>query len=116
MGIWIALAGAACLVVIVVALIAVYVAGLRTRMAILGGTCMASTGGAAIGLLAVYIAIQHNPQGAYVGHETGVVNYFDLSAMFLSAFAIVSLVASFALALAAWAVRGLRVLYRLLRA
>jgi len=99
----------------VIVVIMAYIACLRTRIAVLGGTCMACIIGSAVGLLVVYIALQHNPQGVYVSHETGAVSYADLSALFLSGFAVVSMAAGVALALVVWVLRGLRALYQLLR-
>ena len=54
---------------------------MRAWMAVLGAACFV---GSVIGLLAVYMAIARNPQGAYIDHETGAINYLDLSLIFLS--------------------------------
>jgi hypothetical protein len=116
MGTWIAIAGAACLVMSVVWLIVAYVAYLRTLNSALAGTCMACLVGGAIGSMMVYIAIEHNPQGVYVDHVTGAVNYLDLSLIFLSWSAVFSVVVSIALALVVWMARGLRAICRLLGA
>ena len=62
----------------------------------------------------VFIAIQHNPQGEFINHETGWVNYPYLSLLFLEWFAVVTLAASLALALVMWVMCRLRVFYRLL--
>jgi hypothetical protein len=115
MGTWITIVGAACLVVSVVWVITAYVAYPHTWKTALSGTCMACLTGSVIGSGMVYIAIDHNPQGAYVDHVTGALNYLDLSLIFLSWFAVVSLVASLAVVLAVWTVHGARAMYRLLR-
>lgn len=115
MGIWIALAGIAGLAVTVIWLITVHIAGLRTWMTALGGTGIASTIGSAIGLMAVDAAIHHNRLGEYVS-ETGAVNYLGLFEIFVSWFVVVGLAASLVLAFLVLALRGLRALYRLLRA
>jgi hypothetical protein len=113
--VWVAALGVVGIVASVIVVIMAYVAGLRTRMAVLRGTCLACMIGSAVGLSAVYIAMQHNPQGVYVSHETGAVNYADLSALFLSGFAVVSIAAGGVLALVVRALRGLRALRQLLK-
>lgn len=45
----------------------------------------------AVGAAMVYIAIQHNPQGEFVSHVTGAINYAGLAAIFLPSFVLVSL-------------------------
>jgi hypothetical protein len=107
--------GVVSLVAIVIWVIMVYVARMRTWMGALGGTCMACLVGSAIGSATVYIAIDHNPQEEFVSHATGAVNYAGLSAIFLSWFVIVGVAASLTLTFAVWAVRGLRALYRAAR-
>jgi hypothetical protein len=52
-----------------------------------------------IGAVAVYAAIDHNPQGEFVNLETGAVNYAELSEIFLSWFVVVGVVVGLALAL-----------------
>ncbi|WP_429229538.1 hypothetical protein [Inquilinus ginsengisoli] len=49
------------------------------RYAILAGLIL----GGIVGGLMVSIAMQHNPQGLYVDTETGRVDYFALSKIFL---------------------------------
>jgi hypothetical protein len=87
--------------------------GMRACMAIPGAACVS---GGTIGSMMVYIAIDHNPQGEFVNHETGAVNYAGLSEIFLSWFVVVTLAAGLVLTLMVWAARGLRALYRLLGA
>jgi hypothetical protein len=113
MGVWMTALGVIGIVASVIVVIMVCVAGLRTRMTILGGTGLACIVGSVIGLLAVYIAIDHNPQEEFVKQATDEVNYLGLSEIFLSWFVIVSLAVALALALGAF--RGLRILYRRVR-
>jgi hypothetical protein len=110
-GTWLAAAGAIGIVASVIVSIMSYLACLRTGKAILGATGLACVLGAVVGLLPVYIAVEHNPQGEFINHETGAVNYADLSVLFLSGFALSSLGAGLLLAAAVWATRGL-ILYR----
>src|SRR5262245_59739985 len=98
MGMWLAAVGVVGIVAGEIVVIMVYVAGLRTRMAILGGTGYCLLTGTTIGSLAVYIAMGHNPQGEFIDQVTGAVNHAHLSALFLSWFVVVGLVASLALA------------------
>jgi hypothetical protein len=110
MGTWIAVAGAAFLVVSLIWLIVVYVARLSTWTAALGATCIACIAGGAIGSTMVYIAIDHNPQEEFVKHVADEVSYLGLSEVFLSWFVVVSLAVALALVLGAF--RGLGTLYR----
>ena len=80
----------------------VYGAGLRTWKAALGGTCMACLIGSLVGSAMVYVAMDHNPQEAFVSHATGAISYAGLAEIFVSWFAVVSLATGFILALVLW--------------
>jgi hypothetical protein len=83
---------------------------MRTRMVVLGATCII---GGAIGLLTLYAVIDPNPQEALVEHATDEVYYLGLPEILLSGVVIVSLAVAVALVFGAF--RALRILYRRLR-
>jgi hypothetical protein len=58
--------------------------------------------GSVIGLLMVSIAMDHNPQEAFVNHSTGVVDYAALAGIFLSWSVAVGAVTGLVLMLVAW--------------
>jgi hypothetical protein len=61
--------------------------------------------GSAFGLLAVYVAVGRNTQGAYIDHETGAVDYLALSSIFLSWFLVLGVPAGLAFTFLVWAFR-----------
>ena len=73
----------------------------------------ASVVGGLFGSVMVYGAIQHNPQGSVVGHETGSVDYAYLSVIFLSWFLAAQITASLALATVLWLLKGVSFLCRM---
>jgi len=78
--------------------------GVRAWMAVLGA---ASFVGSVIGLLALSAAIDHNPQGAFIDHETGAISYLDLCLVFLSWFVVFGVAAGLAFIFLVWMFRGL---------
>jgi hypothetical protein len=58
--------------------------------------------GSVVGAMMVSIAVDHNPQEAFVNTLTGEVDYLGLTQIFLSWFVIVSLVAGVGLGVVAW--------------
>jgi hypothetical protein len=113
MGTWIAIAGVICLVVSAIWAAMDYLARLRTWKAALFGTCIACLVGSVTGLAMVHIATEHNPQGEFLIHATGAINYTGLAEIFVSWFAVVSVAASLAFSLVVWMLRGLGSLYQL---
>jgi hypothetical protein len=78
--------------------------GTRAWIAVLGAACFV---GSVIGLLAIYTAIAHNPQGAFIDHESGAINYLDLFLIFLSWFVVFGVAAGLAFMFLVWVFRGL---------
>jgi hypothetical protein len=66
-----------------------------------------------VGAVAVYAAIQHNPQGTIVNDDTGFVDYRYLSEIFLSWFLAADIAASLGLAAALGLLKGSGILYRI---
>jgi hypothetical protein len=77
---------------------------MRARSLILGAAAIV---GSTAGFVAVYAAVQHNPQEMFV-RSGGAVDYTALGLIFCSWFLPVSMVAAVVFALIGWAVRGLR--------
>jgi CDP-diglyceride synthetase len=86
--------------------------GVRSWVAILAA---ASVIGGAIGSVAVYAAIQHNPHQTIVNHETGFAAYRFLTSIFLSWFLAANIATSLGLAAVLGLLTGSRILYRMLR-
>jgi hypothetical protein len=73
----------------------------------------ASVAGIAIGFAMVYIAIQHNPQGAIVNQVTGLPDYPYLAGLLLSWFMLISLAVGCVLTLIRWLASRLKRLPRI---
>jgi hypothetical protein len=81
--------------------------------AVLAAAAAAVVGGL-FGAVMVYAAIQHNPQGSIVNHDTGAVNYAYLSEIFLSWFLAANIVATLGFAAALALLKGAGFLSRML--
>ena len=88
------------------------VSGMRSWGGILAA---ASVIGGLFGSVMVYAAIDHNPQQAFVNHETGTVNYVSLSGIFLSWFLAANITATLGFAAVQGLLKGWGVLHQMLR-
>jgi hypothetical protein len=61
---------------------------MRTRTIV----AVACVTGSTVGLLMVFIAVDHNPQEAFISHATGAVDYLALTWIFLPWFVLVGAV------------------------
>jgi hypothetical protein len=87
------------------------VGGMRSWGAVLASAAVV---GGLFGAVMVYAAIQHNPQGSIVNHDTGAVDYAYLSEIFLSWFLAANIVATLGFATAVALLKGAGFLGRML--